>query len=195
MIILTIVSGITVLVASILLFIREVDFATNDRIDVAAMVVNHELERLKETARIVAVGMADNADLAKAVEDNDRGRIFYIASNIKTMTQLDYSVIYDAEGTSIVRTHDPDTYGDNLRHMPHISSALDGKIEAYIFQGATVILGASAGAPIYDENGNIIGAITLGFMLENQAFVYRMRDLTNCDIAIFRNDERIATPF
>ena len=193
MILLTVVSGIAVLISSILLFTREVDHAMNEKIDVAAMVVENEIDRMKETAYLAVVGMANNPDLAEAIVNVDRHRVLYIANNLKAMTGLDYCMIFDTTGTIIVRTHEPELYGDNHGHMPHIRSALDGMTTAYIVQGQTIRLGASAGTPVLDSDNNIVGAVSLGFMLDKQEFLDNLKYLTGCEVAIFRDSERIAT--
>ncbi|MCL2663966.1 MAG: PAS domain-containing protein, partial [Oscillospiraceae bacterium] len=193
MIMLTVVSGIAVLISSILLFNREVDHAMNVRIDVASIVVDNEITRLKETAYLAVVGLANDPDLADAVLKNDRHSIFAIANGITAVTGLDYCMVFDITGTIIVRTHEPELYGDNHGHMPHIRSALDGVTAAYIVKGQTIRLGASAGTPVIDSENNIVGAVSLGFMLDKQDLLDDLKYLTNCEVTIYRDNERIAT--
>ena len=44
-----------------------------------------------------------------------------------------------------------------------------------------------------DKEGNIIGAISLGYVLSNNEFVNQQKKLFNCDSTIFFGNERIAT--
>lgn len=193
MIVLTVGCSVAVLVSSILLFNRDLNDTMLDKINVAAMVVEHEIDSLKANAYIAALGMANNTDLREALVNNDRDGIVRTANTLKGMARLDYCTIVDSEGTVLARTHETDNYGDNLSGLPHIRSALAGETETYIVAGVTIRLGVSAGVPIYDNDMNIAGAVSVGFRLDNQDFAYRLKVITNCEVTIFLYDERIST--
>ena len=193
MITLTILSCVAVLISSILLFRRELNISMQNKIDVAVNVVEHEIEYMIEKAYFAAFAMSSHPDLIEALNTNDRERAVGIAELLKVMASIDYCVLIDRNGDVVARTLDPEQYGDNVLNLPHVRSALSGNIEACIMQGVTVPLGASASAPVYDESGNIIGAVSLGFLLNDQSLVYKLRELTGCEITIFRDDERIAS--
>ena len=193
MIVLTISCSIAVLVSSILLFNRELDNAMRDKINVAVNVVTEEIADLKNKAFLAAIAIAKNTDLIEAVLSKDREKIVNVASSLNEIAPIDYGTVLDAEGVVIIRTHEPDFYGDNMSHLPHVRSSLEGNTAVFIMQGVTVLLGVSAGAPIYDNNQNFIGIISVGFRLNNQEFVHRMSALTGCEISIFRNDELISS--
>jgi len=193
MIALTIGSCVTVLTFSMILFNRELSNAKYNIIDVAAMVVENEIDELKIKAQIAAFGMAKNPDLIEALLNNDHEKIASVAIALKSITSLDYCVIIDSNGYVLTRTHEPQNHGDNAAHLPHVRSALDGVSEAHIMPGPTVRLGASAGAPIYDSNMNMIGVVSLGFRLDSQDFVYRLKEITGCEITTFLHNERIST--
>ena len=184
MIALTIGSCIIVLLSSIMLFNRELNNSMAEKINVAAMVAEHQLNDLKEISRLAVIGMAKNTDLHRAIINNNREDIESMSILLKNMTHLDYCTIIDREGNVLTRTNAPDLYGDNVYHQPHIRSALDGKTEVFIIEGHTIRFGVSAGAPIYDENMNIIGVISMGFLLDRQSVVTRLKEITNCEIAI-----------
>jgi len=193
MIILTVGCSVAVLISSILLFDAELNNAMHDRIGVAANVVEHEIERLKAQALVAALGMATTPDLQEALIEADHERIVGIANALKEMAQLDYCTIVDNTGRVLVRTHDLAAYGDSIAHLPQIESALVGKTEVHIIQGPVVRLGISAGTPIYDDDMNIIGVVSLGFRMDEPEFVERIKNLTGCDVTIFLKDERVAS--
>jgi len=192
-ILLTVGCGIAVLLSSIILYGVETDSAMQDKMSVAHMVVEHEISNMKAQARVAAIGMASNPDLIAALESNERDRILYTANALLSITSLDYCVIIDNEGYVITRTHDPGNYGDNVAGLPHVRSALTGATEAYIIQGITIPLAASAGSPIYDQNNDLIGIVSLGFRLDNQNLVYTFKNLTGCEVSLISNGERIAS--
>jgi len=193
MITLTIAACAAVLAFSILLYSRELNSAMRNKNRVATNVVEHEISYLKTKANLAALGMANNQDLKEAVLNSDLSEITAKADAMLSVTQLDYCVIMNSRGIIMASTHDPDNYGYDASALPHVKSALSGKTEAYIIKGPTILLGVSAGMPIYDDNKNIIGAITLGLRLDKQEFVERLKAITGCEVSIFRNDERIST--
>ena len=195
MIALTIVCGIAVLVSSIMLFSMEINEAMYERNTIAENVLKHELDRMKTQALIVALGMANTEDLREALKNNDRDRIVTIANSLKIMGQIGYCTIMDHTGTVIVRTHAPDDYGDNIGHLPHIRSAIRGRTEVHFIQGPVVRLGIAAGTPIYDNEMNIIGVVSMGFRLDEQEIAYNLQAITGCEIMFFKNDVSVASTF
>jgi len=193
MIVLTIVACVSVFVASIMLFNRELNNAMRTKIDVAANVVEHEIAELLRKASFAVYAMSSNPDLIEGLLTDDVDKVISTAFILQSMSELGYCVITDKDGNVITRTHEPDNVGDNVSSLPHIRSALNGTTGAYIMQGVTVPLAASAGAPVRDSNGNIIGAVSLGYMLSDQELVHKLKELTGCEITFFRDDERIAS--
>jgi len=193
MVALTMGCCIVVLVSSILLYSRELNGAMYNKINVAALVAENEIDNLKTSALFAAISIAVNPELIEAISSNDREKILNISRSLQLLAQIDYCSILDNNGTVLTRTHEPYIYGDNLTHLPHVKQALEGSSESYVAQGVTVRLGAYAGAPIYDADNNLLGVVSLGFRLDDQDFTYRVKRLTECEIAIFLNDERIAT--
>jgi len=148
MITLTIVCCIAVLVSSILLYSRELNNAMHNKIDVALNVVQSEIADLSTKAYLAALAMAKNPDLIEAIVSNDRDKIVATAFALQDIAPVDYGTVLDAEGTVIIRTHQPSMYGDNIPHLPHIRSAIAGETAMYVMQGVTVRLGVAAAAPV-----------------------------------------------
>ena len=193
MVILTIVSCVAVFISAIILFNRELNNAMRSKIDVAVNVVEKEIHDLLIRAEVAALGMASNPDLINALIKNDREDIIFNANTLKTMTQIDFCNIIDKKGIVISRTHEPTRYGDDISNQPHVARALEGYRTSNLTQGAVITLGAYAGAPVFNSEMEMIGAISLGFRLDLQDFVEKMKELTGCEITIFRNDERISS--
>jgi len=193
MIVLTIMCCVTILVSSILLFNSELTEAMYNKINVAEMITMHEIENLKEGAIIAAKVISSSPDLLDAVLQNDRERMVITSFNHQVMARIDTTAILDSNATVITRSHDPEAYGDNLAHQPHIKQALAGNTEAFIVQGISFRLGIYAAAPIYDVSNNIIGIVSLGFRLDKQEIVYNLKTLTGCEITFFAGDERVSS--
>jgi len=188
MITLTIGCCLAVFISSIVQFIRELDTATHKRLDTAMTAVEFEIEYLTETARLIAFAMKDNQNLIEAIEDGNRDRIGEITGALRDTAQLDFCTIVDANGTVLKRVHEPERYGDSLIGLSHVQKALEGRIESFIVPGITISLGIMAGAPVVNDYGDIIGAISLGYMMDVQSFTYNLKVHTGCEVKIFQND-------
>ncbi|MCL2638707.1 MAG: ATP-binding protein [Oscillospiraceae bacterium] len=193
MIALTVACGVAVLASSMLIFSGELNNAKHDKIEAAVTVLENEIREMQIRAQVAAFGMASNPDLIEALINDDLDAIIYLANTLKTMTQIDFCNIVNNEGYVITRTHAPDIYGDNISNQPHVELALEGYSETVITQGAVILLGVYAGAPIYDTENNLIGVISLGFRLDVQDFAYRLKELTGCEISAFLSNQRIST--
>jgi len=193
MVILVIICGVAVLISSIVLFSRELNESMRDKIDVAMNIIESEIDEMNAKTRLAAFAVTDNQNLSEAITQNDRDRIIDIATSLKAMAQLDFCIVVDREGTVIVRTYNLDEYGDSLSGQTHIDSALEGMIVSYIVPGDSIRLSIMANAPIYDDNMNIVGAISLGLRLDTQNFVYSLKDQTGCEVTIFLYNERVAS--
>jgi len=176
-----------------MLFSRELDSSMRDKIDVAVNIVEQEIEYLLDKAHFAAFAISSNKDLIESLKTGDLENIVETAYILKALSQIDYLVIADKDATVFIRTHDPENSGDSIAGLPQAKAALDGRVESFIIQGITIPLAAAAGAPVYDENMNIIGIVSLGFMLSDQELVYKLKDLTGGEITFFRNDERVAS--
>jgi len=195
MITLTITCGIAVLISSILLFNREQDNSMRKKVDVAQSIIEVEIDELLNKALLTASAMRVHQNLSEALAGNDFERVSVIANSLRNMAHLDFCTIVDRDGNVIIRVHDPDNRGDSLMGLSHVQSAFDNRVESYIVPGVTIRLGVMAGAPIYDLNENIVGAISLGFRLDSQAFVERLGQLTECEISMYLYDELVASTF
>ncbi|MDR2542053.1 MAG: cache domain-containing protein, partial [Treponema sp.] len=194
MIALTIVSCVAVLVSFLILFSNKYDAFMLDKVYVAMNTVEYNINEFILKAQITALALGDNRDLSEAIINSDRARIFNVAYTLKTMAQLDFCTIVDATGEVLIRVHDPgNNAGGSLAELPHVIEALKGNVRTFIVPGVSIRLGVMAGAPVYDSNGNIVGAISLGFRLDSQNFANKLKAHSGCDVTVFMFDERVST--
>ncbi|MCL2688651.1 MAG: ATP-binding protein [Chitinispirillia bacterium] len=205
MIALSAACGVAVLVTAALLYSRDVDDAISIRLNSAKDIAAYEIAEIKKRASLTASVTARNLDLIDALEnytsanadrkESGGDRIAYIANALKEVTQVDFFIIIDKDGHVISRTHDPQSYGDNSKHLPNVAAAFTGVTDANFSHGITPVirLGISASAPVYDADKDVIGVITLGYKLDDRDFVDKLNNLTGCEITVFLGDERIAT--
>ena len=167
----------------------------NIREDLAgkANVLNSDVEDLKLKALNSTEWFQDSTRLINAYENNDRQEAIKLGKLAIKSMGLDYLVITDKNGKVFIRAHEPDKYDDSIVNQANIQKAIKGERSVGIEEGAVVKYSVRAGAPLKDNKGNIIGVISLGYVLSNNEFVDKQKQLFNCDATIFSSNERIAT--
>jgi hypothetical protein len=78
-----------------------------------------------------------------------------------------------------------------------VESSLNGKVLSTIvaMEGVNAPeITIKAAVPIYDNDNNLLGVVTNGFLLDN-AFMDGIKDLTDLDVSIYANDTKSATSF
>lgn len=193
MILLIVICSAAVLVSTVILFNSYIESSINESINVASAIVENEFESEKTRSYTVASEMAENNELIRAVAANDRQTILKIATELQKNSGVEFCTILDAEGTVLVRAHEPDNYGDSLASQLNIKSAMSGKILTAIEQGSAVRLSIRSGAPLFDDSGNVIGVVSVGFRMDTYRFVDYIKLITGCEATVFLGDERIST--
>ena len=160
-----------------------------------AAVLYDDVEKMKENALSATEWFESSTRLANAFEKNDRQEALELGQAALRSFGLDYLVVTDTEGNVFIRAHEPEKFGDNIANQINIQKALHGERSTGIEEGAVVKYSIRAGTPLKDDNGNIIGAISLGYVLSNNEYVDRQKEIYNCDITIFSGNESIATTF
>ena len=193
MIVLAIGGCLIVLISSILLYSKELNNAMRDKIYTAFNVVERSIEDMREQVLLAVRGMSGNREFIEALINRDRDVMAELTYNLKDMINLDYCTFVGADGNVVFRSNEPETYGDSLMHLPQIEAAFSGEIRDFIFHGPVVYFGLSAAAPVYDEDGKIVGVISAGRRLDTQEFSYSLKQLTGCEITVFFGDECVST--
>ncbi|MCL2628549.1 MAG: ATP-binding protein [Oscillospiraceae bacterium] len=193
MVVLVVLCGAAVLLSSIFLFSRELNNSMREKVDTAMKIIESEINEMTAKARLAAFAATDNFSLSEAISDNDINRIADVVSAFKATAQLDFCTVLDNTGTVLVRTYDLGDFGDNIAEQSHVKSAFEGKIESYIASGDSIRLGIMAGAPIFDDNMNIVGVISLGLRLDTQNFVYKLKEQTGCEVTMLLGTQRVSS--
>lgn len=166
---------------------------TEKEIKSKAVVLNNDLEDMKVKALNTTKWLESSARLVSALQNKDRQGALELGQLALTSFGMDYLVITDKEGNVFIRAHEPDKFGDSIASQINIQKALRGEKSAGIEEGAVVKYSIRAGTPLKDKDGNIIGAVSLGYVLSNNDFVDKQKKIFNSDVTVFGGNERIAT--
>ncbi len=134
-----------------------------------------------------------SARLISAIKSNNRETVMQIGQLAMRAMNLDFLVVTDSSGNVVIRAHEPEKFGDSIYYQKVVQKALTGEKIVGIEQGTVVKFSIRAATPIIDTDGKVIGSIILGYVLSNNEFLDKQKNILNCDFTIFSNDERIAT--
>ncbi len=193
MILVTIIATAAILIVSIFIFSDHYDKQENVKLETYQRVLQNEFEQLKNQSKNASSKIASDEKIIEAITSQDREALIARATELQKHSGVEFCTITDATGIVLGRSHEPDTYGDDIKKQVNVSSAIEGKESAGIEKGTAVKLSVRAGVPCYNNANELIGVISTGFRLDQDSFVDRMKNMLDVEITVFLADERIAT--
>jgi methyl-accepting chemotaxis protein len=152
-----------------------------------------EIERLKTSSLKALDWFEYSARLAEAIDSGDYETGLELGQTAMKSFGLDYIVITDAIGNVIARGHAPGEKGDNIANQQNVQLALNGQKSVGIEEGTVVKLSVRAGTPIKNSTGEIIGTVSLGYVMGKESFVDRLKEGINVEVTIFLGNKRYMT--
>ena len=151
------------------------------------------IEELKVESLNMAVQLSSNQNVIKAIETKDSQKIIDSLKPLLQNTNLEFVTVSDEKGIALARTHQPDKKGDSVINQANIKTAVEGSANSQIETGTEVKLSARAGAPVKNEQGEIIGVVSAGYRLDTNTIVDYIKAKFNCEATIFLGDTRLST--
>jgi len=152
-----------------------------------------QMEDMKTRSLAVTSWFENSSQLADIVRKRDQNEGVEFGIRAMRSMSLECFTLTDAEGIVISRSDVPDKSGDNISNEFHIQKALNGERRVGIEHGGDFKFAIRAGCPVKDDEGNIIGALSVGYNFANDSFVDNIKDSVDCDITVFDGDTRINT--
>jgi methyl-accepting chemotaxis protein len=109
-----------------------------------------------------------------------------------TSFSVDYMTVTDLQGNIFANTIDPTKNGVNIFSQPGIQKAVAG-IDSVGMELDGSKFYMRAATPLKNSDGQIIGALSMGYDMSSQAFVDKVGRLLDADVTIFGGDMRLAT--
>ena len=152
-----------------------------------------EIEARKQEALSKSMLAANYPGLAAAVAANDSNAVLALMAPVAKDAKVDFLTVLSTSGTVVTRVHDPAKRGDSLANQANIASALKGAAAAFVEPGTEIKLSARAGVPIKNAAGAVVGAVSLGYKLDQMETVDHAKKLFGAEFTVFLGDERISS--
>ena len=191
-----IISVVLVIALIIFLSVRFAEFSEsliNGKLVANINSLNLYLDESQSNSKAAAVSMMSVPEVINAIKEKDREKLLQIFVPMIDLYRISYYVICDNEGKVLARTHEPESYGDSILDQQNVKDALEGRVASYFEGGNISKVSARTGAPVYDADHTLIGAISAGVRFDTEDEVKRLKNLFNSEVTVFLDNTRIAT--
>lgn len=176
--------------------ITERDFL--NQLNTNVKTANLNINQLKETALTSANILVRSDAIRTSMQNSDLNEIFNIVDDYANeASSIDYILVADSSGTIITKTNDFNAVGEgSLSEDQMIINAIKNKeSRVSIVEKEDLLanrLEIVATAPIIGKEGNAIGILQTGYVLDN-AYTDRLKEQTGLEITLFSQTNRSAT--
>lgn len=166
----------------------------SDRSKMALEALNWRLNDYKNNCIETADYLALNSNIIKATQSGDTALLKTVVTNYleNSVESVDIVTITDANGVVLYRYHDS-LKGDSILAQPTIANALYGEASTHFISNDLTPISIESGQAIYSPTGHLVGAISVGYSLENSEFVDSLKTMTGNEFTVFLNNVRINT--
>ncbi|MDR2599426.1 MAG: methyl-accepting chemotaxis protein [Oscillospiraceae bacterium] len=150
-----------------------------------------EVQRLEGEALARARIIAYSFNIIEAMQDNDdvalKSALQYYSEGMDVIT------LTDSNGNVLMRVHS-DMVGDNVMSQKALSTAINTLTSTSLIEsGSATGMATRGAAPIFDFDGELIGAVVCGHNLSNPEYVDYIKELLGAEITIFEGDMRLSS--
>lgn len=151
------------------------------------------IDELKLVSTNYGVYIANHPDVIKYVESQDTLALAKLLEPYLKQAKLDSIILLDTKGNAICRVHEPAKKGDSMAYQYVVQNALKGVISTAVEKGTVIPLAVRAGIPIKNNQGQIVGAISIGYSINNDMIVDKVKEKFGVEATLFMEDARVAT--
>jgi len=186
-----------------LLMIIVVTFVTYTSTNIVNNIYRERLERnsqnavshlnsMRDYAQLISQAMASHEGVVQFVTTKDRLALYQYLLNHKYAFGVQGFVVTDYNGTVILRTHDPNNFGDDGSIAPGIAAAMQGYVTTVFSSTDTLPMALSSTAPIYNIAGVFIGTIVTNMDMTSQEFIDDLANNLGAVIVIYSGERIVA---
>jgi len=147
----------------------------------------------KLSALNYAVQIAQGTDVVVATELRDTVLLAAAIKDLEKYNNLDFIAITDPTGSVLLNTALPEAKGADVSKEAAVQSALKGSSTVGFQIAEENLFYISAAAPVKNQAGQIVGAISAGYNLSDNTLVDLVKTQYGTDVTIFSGDVRVST--
>ena len=154
------------------------------------------MKDLESSIERAALMVANNPDIAPSLAEflktGNRQKLIDATMEIAKYSDADFYTITDMNGKVMMRSHQPEKFGDSNADLDHVKAAMAGKKLTAYESSKNNPIALRCGIPIMYE-GKQIGVTSGGYNLGVDKFVDKMKIYSGAEVTMFLGDTRVAT--
>ncbi len=166
-----------------------------ERLHTAEEHLSCEISSKLAQAEQASIMLAQNERFLQALKTDDFSQMKNTLDELNSKLGCDLITITDGNGDVVIRQHEPSKFGDSALSQNSVRLALQGKSSFNLEPGTAVKLSCRAGAPIFDENKNVIGTVVTGYSFQKDQIYEELKGIHHTEFAVFFGTELVATTF
>jgi len=152
------------------------------------------LESDISTAKQMAIVVSKEPEVVSAIKSNNMAQLQTILTSYVKDHPGFFITVVNPQEQVLMRGHDPEKRLDTIKEAAEVNNALKGEVVSGISKGNVTGLSIRAGAPIKDDTGKIIGAVSTGMMISgSNAIVDQVKEKMGAEATFFDGDTRVST--
>ncbi len=176
------------------LLMKNVQETSTKNLKTSVEVLQYAIESKQSAVLASAEVVAQNQSIANAIEAGDRASIIASLKDYAAEKGLSSVIITDDSGQVLLRSDDPERYGDSISEDPLVVRALLGQSASSAGTRSGVVapvVTLTAAVPI--RLGEIIVGSVTSEVAINDAFIDGIKEKTDLDSAVYGGNIRAAT--
>ena len=164
----------------------------DEKIRTKAAILQSVIDEAGEYTYLAARSAAADPGVIRAIQARDTSELVRILTARMRYDRVGFYTVLDYEGVVWARTHEPARYGDAMTQS-YIWEAIAGRTVLSKEAGNTIRVAVRTTAPIHDENGSVVGVMSVGVRFDNDAMMDDLKRRYNAEFTVFSGAEAVAT--
>ncbi len=189
-----VVTAVIIFVTVFLMLTNTINTSVESHSQDCLTILDNQIQTYLDSSESSALGLAKQTELKTAVAERSVEGVLAAVDDYYTSTHMSTNsiTITDNTGTVIARYYS-DKKDDSIADQAYIQKGLAGEATTAVAKGTNIQLGARTGAPIYGEDGSVIGVVSVTFPLDSEAFIDGVKGESENEYTIFKDNIRINT--
>ena len=195
MTVLSVIITAAIIFATVFLMLKStIDRSTEKNANDCLSLISHEIDSFLESSESSALGLAKSYELKAAVAERNAEGVLAAVGDYYDSTHMTTNAITitDNTGTVIARFYS-DKKDDSIADQTYIQKGLAGQATTAVAKGTNIAIGARTGAPITDDDGTVIGVVSVTYDLSSEDFIDAVKAESDNDFTIFKDNVRVNT--
>ena len=185
---------VSMMIFSFTQFYQYTNRLVDDRLRINAGILQARFNEAGNDTRMEALAAAADPGIIQAIQERDTQEMVRILNERMEAARVSFYTVLDHEGTVWARTHDPGNFGDSMWRFEYVQDViLNGTTVLTNEPGNTIRVSVRTTTPIVDENGVLVGVMSVGVRWDDNALLDSLNERYGAEFTVFHGEEAVNT--